>query len=108
MARAEGDTDGIGDHNLVFPFLLNSLELSGYDLSLMADCVLTRNMKHENQKLISAETPYYGILIKNISQFIRNTCQNLVSVHMSEGIIDHFKIINIDDEKRTFFRAVLL
>ena len=108
MAGADGDTDGIIDCNAVFPLLLDSLKLSGHHLCLTVYNILILDIEQKDQEFVSSQPSHDGIHIKNILQFVRNSCQHLVAVHMAEGIVDILKIIHVDDEKCALLLTVLI
>ena len=108
MAGADGDTDGIIDCNAVFPLLLDGLKLSGHHLRLTVYNILILDIEQKDQEFVSSQPSHDGIRIKDILQFVRNSCQHLVAVHMAEGIVDILKIIHVDDEKCALLLTVLI
>ena len=108
MAGADGDTDGIIDCNAVFPLLLDGLKLSGHHLRLTVYNILILDIEQKDQEFVSSQPSHDGIRIKDILQFVRDSCQHLVAVHVAEGIVDIFKIVHVNDEKCTLLLTVLI
>ena len=69
--------------------------------------LLILDIADDTHKFVSADSSRNTIVGKHIQKHTRNSCKNLITVHVSEVVVDFLKIINIHDKKSCMFIFLL-
>ena len=64
MSGAEGDSNGVADSHLILSLLLGTLKFPGNDLCLVTCGGVIGDIRHEGNKLISAQPAQDGVIFK--------------------------------------------
>ena len=103
MRGEKRNADAAGNGNFIFLFPKEVLDHRQKPLGFLQSSLCRRNIFEENKKFISADPAHKIAGAGFPSDRSGQIRQNSISKQMTRGIIYHFKIVNIDHQKRTFF-----